>query len=271
MKNRLTLEVQNVLAKDLIPLPDLEAAREVLCVQPHPDDLEIGAGGTIAKLVKAGAHVTYVTVTDGGLGSIDPAVTRSKVAAIRRVEQEKAAAILGVADLVWLGYPDAAPLPPLELREKLMVLIRARQPQAVLIPDPWLPYEAHPDHRAAGLAAAEAILFSGFPTEGQGERVKGFDVPTVAFYFTARPNTFIDVDATWEQKMAAIRAHESQFNETTLAMFSFYFDVKARENAEAARKRAAESGRPEPTMERAEALKVLTPIHLHVNVDAEIS
>jgi LmbE family N-acetylglucosaminyl deacetylase len=266
------LEVATVLAKDLIPIPDLEAAREVLCIQPHPDDLEIGAGATVAKLVKAGAHVTYVTVTDGGLGSIDLTTTRAKVAAIRRGEQERAAAGLGVTDLIWLGYPDAGAFPPMELREHLMDLIREHRPQAVLLPDPWLPYEAHPDHRAVGLVAAEAILFAGFPTEeSRGPRTKGHDVGTVAFYFTAKPNTFVDVDQTWDQKLAAIKTHESQFNENTLAMFSLYFDVKARENAEAARKKATELGGPAPTMEKAEAFKVLTPIHLHVNVDAEIS
>ncbi|MHB0886737.1 MAG: PIG-L deacetylase family protein, partial [Bacillota bacterium] len=146
-------------AVDLIPIPDLDSAREVLCIQPHPDDLEIAAGGAIARLVRAGAHVTYVTVTDGGFGSPDPAMTRDKMAAIRRLEQQKAASELGVTDLVWLNYPDAMPLPGLELRRRLIELIQEKKPQAVLLPDPWLTYEAHPDHRGVGLAAAEAVIF----------------------------------------------------------------------------------------------------------------
>jgi len=257
-------------AVDLIPIPDLDSAREVLCIQPHPDDLEIAAGGTIARLVKAGARVTYVTVTDGGFGSPDPTMTRQKLASIRRLEQEKAASELGVTDLIWLNYPDAIPLPPLELRQKLIAIIHEKRPQAVLLPDPWLPYEAHPDHRGVGLAAVEAVIFSTFPAESPtGGKAPGYDVPMAAFYFTARPNTWLDIDGTWDRKMAAIRAHESQFPEHILAMFSFYFEAKARENAEAARKAAAQAGRPEPQMEKAEAFKVLTPTHLHANVDAE--
>ncbi len=257
-------------AVDLIPIPDLDSAREVLCIQPHPDDLEIAAGAAIARLVRAGAHVTYVTVTDGGFGSPDPGMTRSKMAAIRRLEQQKAASELGVTDLVWLNYPDAMPLPGLELRQRLIELIQEKRPQAVLLPDPWLTYEAHPDHRAVGLAAAEAVIFSVFPAETKtGEKTNGFDLPMAAFYFTARPNTWLDVDATWDQKMAAIKAHESQFPEHILGMFSFYFEAKARENTEAARKAAAQAGKPEPRMEKAEAFKVLTPTHLHANVDAE--
>ncbi len=260
-----------MLARDLIAIPELEAAREILCIQPHPDDLEIAVGATVAKLAEAGAHITYVTVTDGGFGSPDPEMTRSKMAAIRRLEQEKAASILGVSDLVWLNYPDAMPLPELELRRRLIALIHEKKPQAVLLPDPWLPYEAHPDHRATGLIAAEAVLFSTFPAETKaGLKDKGYDVPTVAFYFTARPNTYVDVDGTWDKKMAAIKAHESQFTESILNMFSFYFEAKARENAEAAKHVAAQAGKPEPRMEKAEALKVLTPTHLHANVDAEI-
>lgn len=258
-------------AVDLIPIPDLDSAREVLCVQPHPDDLEIAAGGAIARLVKAGAHVTYVTVTDGGFGSPDPAMTRQKMAAIRRLEQEKAASELGVTDLIWLNYPDAMPLPGLELRQRLIRIIQEKKPQAVLLPDPWLGYEAHPDHRGVGLAAAEAVIFSTFPAETKtGEKTRGYDVSMAAFYFTARPNTWLDVDASWGHKMAAIKAHESQFPEPILAMFSFYFEAKAREHAEVARKAAAPAGRPEPRMEKAEAFKVLTPTHLHANVDAEI-
>lgn len=242
-----------------LPLPELLDAKAVLCVMPHPDDNEIGAGGTIARLVDAGAKVTYLGVTDGGAGTLDPSLKRPDVARIRRGEQGAAAAALGVSELIWLDYPDAVGLPAAELRQRIVGVIRQVRPEFVLTVDPWLPYEAHPDHRAVGMAVAEAALLSGFPNihpEHLDGGVEPHAVTAVAFYATAAPNRYVAIDATWERKLAAIQKHASQFNETDWQLLVAYLDMKAQELA-------AKAG----VGARAEGFKVLTPTYLHMCVD----
>lgn len=262
-----TPELQELL--QMAPVPELLKMRRILCIQPHPDDMEVGAGGTIARLTASGASVAYVTVTDGGLGGPG---SRHDVALRRRREQEEAARILGVADLRWLDFPDGGTYSEDEVRARLIGEITRFRPEAVVTVDPWLSYEGHPDHRKTGLAAVGAALLSAFPAavpEGQGrlfrelaaapgtvsgERYQG--VQAVALCMTASPNTFIDVTATWERKMEAIRAHSSQFPDESWPFYGGYFRAKA-----------AEYGRRIKAAQ-AEAFKVLSPTHLHVNPDA---
>lgn len=242
-----------------LPLPGLLDAKSILCIMPHPDDNEIGAGGTIARLTDNGAEVTYLGVTDGGAGTLDPTADRVSIARIRRGEQIAAAAILGVHDLMWLDYPDAAGLPVLELRQRIIAAIRQVKPEFVLTVDPWLPYEAHPDHRATGLAAAEAVMLAGFPKIFPDQLEAGLEphaVTAIAFYATAAPNTFIDIDATWDRKLAALQKHTSQFGGAEWPMLSTYLDLKGQELA-------THNG----GCTRAEAFKVLTSTYLHMCVD----
>lgn len=252
----------------MMPVPELLKMRRILCVQPHPDDMEVAAGGTIARLVRSGAVVIYVTVTDGGLGSSDPRDKRQAVRERRRREQEAAARILGVAELRWLDFPDGGQYAEDEVRARILAEIRRFQPEAVITVDPWLPYEGHPDHRKTGLAAVGAALLAGFPRALEGEEASltgsassGEEAPppgvqAVVLAATAAPNALVDVTATWEQKMEAIRAHSSQFPDATWPFYEGYFRAKA-----------AQYGKGIGA-ERAEAFKVLAPTHLHMNPDA---
>ena len=253
--------------KDLLPVPNLMNARKVLFIQPHPDDAEWGAGATIAALTGAGAEVVYVTVTDGSWGTTDPDVAPAELAATRRGEQAEAAAILGVQEIAWLDFPDGnvpAGGTPV-LRDPLVSLIREYRPDAVMGPDPWLPYEAHPDHYNVGLAVAASVVFAGLEPP---HRVKGLSAHSpamLAMYSTARPNTFITVDATWEKKLAAIAAHKSQFSGPSWEMARFFLRVQAEELA--ARARAVGKAAADAVL--VETFKVLTPLHLHCNQGAE--
>lgn len=242
--------------KDFLGVPGLERAKRVLCVQPHPDDNEIGAGGTIAWLASLGIEVVYLTVTDGCIGTQDATITPERLAEIRRTEAERSARHLGVSELVWLGYHDGDVPEERELAAAIMGVIRTVKPDAVLMPDPWLPYEAHRDHRLTGLATANACILSGFPHAKSEPHAPPHAVPTVGFYCTTKPNTWINVDRTWGKKMEAIKMHASQFPEGW-TMFSMYLDMKARELAK---------GRG---FARAEAFKVVPTILLHFNVDTE--
>ncbi|MHB8452379.1 MAG: PIG-L deacetylase family protein, partial [Mycobacteriales bacterium] len=141
-------------------LADNEVER-ALVITAHPDDVDFGAGGTVASWTKAGVEVTYCVVTDGDAGGFDPAVPRSAIPAIRQAEQRAAAAELGVSDVRFLGYPDGRLAVSFELRRDLARVIRQVRPQRVLASSPVRNLAriqaSHPDHLAAGEAALCAV------------------------------------------------------------------------------------------------------------------
>ncbi|MEA4884807.1 MAG: PIG-L family deacetylase [Clostridia bacterium] len=270
--------------KQFLPLPDLDALPSLLCVQPHPDDNEVGAGATIARVAKKGCRVTYVTVTDGGMGSTDMRMSREALASIRRGEAQESGGMLGVSGFVWLDYPDGGGWSGRDLRDQLVRLIRELRPAALMAPDPWLLYEGHPDHVRTGLAAVEACLFSALPRCGGGAgdacgaehsggncggigECSGTDASRfvlaapcqpewVILHSTSRPNVWVNADDTWELKMKAVAAHASQFAYEWEMVSSFL----------AARAQSLAEGRGFQT---AEAFKVLPPIMLHAMPEAE--
>ncbi|MCL6580186.1 MAG: PIG-L family deacetylase [Firmicutes bacterium] len=252
--------------RELLAIPSLLQAKKVLFVQPHPDDAEWSAGGTVAALVEAGAEVVYVTVTDGSWGTMDPSLRPDELATLRREEQTRAAALLGVEEIAWLDFPDghvppgAAP----ELRGPLVNLIRAYRPDAVMGPDPWLPYEAHPDHYHTGLAVAAAVILAGLEPPHRVEGLRAHSPAMLAMYNTSRPNTFVAVDATWDRKIEAIAAHRSQFFGGLWEAGKEFLRLQAEELAERARR----MGKAGPEVRLVEAFKVLSPLHLHCNQGA---
>ncbi len=181
-----------------------------LFVSPHPDDVELGCGGTIAGLVRAGKAAEIAVFTDGRLGTRDPAMPPAQLARIRAGEQAHAAQALG-AGLRMLGLPDGGPHDYYALRDLAVALLRDVQPDWVFVCDPFLPYEAHSDHRVVGLAVSEAVLLSGLPhyAAGQGEP---FSAQGIVYYFPRRATEHAPLD---EQCLAArreaIACHRSQF------------------------------------------------------------
>ncbi len=240
-------------ASEFFPIPNIEEGSKFLAIQPHPDDIEIFAGGFIASMRDKGKEVIYVTVTDGRLGTFDPNITPGELATIRKKEAKKAASVLGVKKHIFLDYTDGDYLPHKELRQDFIELIRKEKPDGILLPDPWLPYEAHLGHIQIGLAGAEAVIFSIMPhfkPEGRPHQIN-----FVAFYCTNTPNTFIDITSYFEKKLEAISQHKSQFPPPVFQVFSTYLDVKSKELGE------------KKGVEKAEAFKVISLYHLHVNVD----
>lgn len=247
-------------AKDLIPVPCLRQAKNVLAIFPHPDDAELFAGGTIALLTGNGSTVTYAVATDGSMGTFDPSASREQVAATRRREQEEAASLLGVRHVEWLGFSDGF-LPDIEtLRESMVRAIRKFRPDFIVTLDPWLPYEAHPDHRNTSLAAVEATVYAPFPLaypEHLQEGLLPWPVSGIALALSTRPNTFIDIGTTWDAKIEACLRHESQFPKDVWdTLFMPYIQAKSTEWGQNVGARVAES------------FKVMHPYHLHVMVDA---
>jgi LmbE family N-acetylglucosaminyl deacetylase len=245
------LEVRSLIMEK--PEAVLEECRKVLSVQPHPDDTELGAGGLVAQLASRGARVVYVTVTDGGCGTIDESMSWEELALTRRREQKEAARILGISELIWLGYRDTEAQASPRLRDQIISLIRAQRPDLILTVDPWLTYEAHRDHREVGWAVSEAFLLSSLPNVNRADLQTGLKphhAKYIAYYWTRKPNFYVDISAWMDLKFRAIAAHKSQFAEETLNLFRRYFQLLGR--------RAG--------YEYAEAFKILNSWALHCNV-----
>ncbi len=192
-------------------MSDLERFSRLLAVQPHPDDNDLAIGGTVARLAGGGAWVGYLTVTDGSAGSRDPGAIGPSLARRRRDEQRAAARLLGVADLFFLDHADGAVADELGLRSEILTIIRETRPDLVLMPDPWLAYEAHPDHRITGHAAAAAAALAHLPGI-PGGKAPPHEVGHAAFYWTERANTHLRLTPeAFDRKVEAVRCHASQF------------------------------------------------------------
>ena len=196
-----------------------EEAERVMVITAHPDDAEFTVAGTVARWAQEGKTVIYVICTDGSRGSNDPEVKPEHLVAIRRAEQEAAARVLGVEEVVFLGYEDGSLEPTLALRRDLTREIRRYRPDIVVCPDPTVRYYGdsylnHPDHRAAGDAALDAVFPSArtryiFP-ELLAEGLEPHKVREVLIRGALSPNLWVDISDTIELKIAALREHESQ-------------------------------------------------------------
>ena len=191
-------------------MQDWQTAERYLAFSPHPDDAELGCGGTLWRLAEGGAEVHLTVVTDGRLGTRDRSTSPEEVARLRSGEAQAAADVLG-AQLHLLGLPDGGPHDPYDLRDQAVQEIRRCRPDFVLVCDPWLRYEAHSDHRAVGLAVAEAVLLSGLVHFAPGTFAP-WTVQGVLFYFPDRADVLSPLEpAAHAARSRAIACHRSQF------------------------------------------------------------
>jgi LmbE family N-acetylglucosaminyl deacetylase len=234
---------------------DAEIGR-VLAIAAHPDDLDFGSAGTIAGWTSAGIEVVYCIVTDGDAGGFDESFPREEMAPLRRAEQTAAAKAVGVHDLRFLGYPDGRVEATLGLRKDLARVIRQVRPDRVMCPSAERNYArigtSHPDHRAVGSAALDAVYPDArnpftFPELVADEGLAAWIVPEVWIAGgIPAPNHYIDVTETFPRKVAALRAHQSQTGHLT--------DLEDRIRERLARM-AAQAGLPEGRL--AEGFQVL--------------
>ncbi|MCU1489457.1 MAG: LmbE family protein [Acidimicrobiaceae bacterium] len=203
------------------PTLDSPAPERVLVITAHPDDVDFGAAGTVARWTAAGVEVSYCIVTDGGAGSVDPTLERSEIPAIRQVEQRAAAKLVGVEDVTFLGWRDGELVADLALRRELAAQIRRVRPDIVLCPSPEIWYDrlpaSHPDHRAAGEAALAAVYPDArnpyaFP-ELLEAGLEPHSVPEVWIMAHPVSDRAVDVTDQMEAKIAAICAHVSQVSD----------------------------------------------------------
>lgn len=240
--------------------PNLLTARSVLAVQPHYDDNDIAAGGTLAYLALQGAEINYLTVTNDLAGVIDDTLSDEQASAQLKAEQYQAGEIIGVKGQYWLGFPDAGDYDYFAVRQGIMKHIRMLQPDFILTCDPWMAYEAHNDHILTGRAAAEAAILFGITRLKTDPEVDAefepYDLKGVAFYSTSYPNTISDISETHKTKHKAIDCYRAQFSEEDMNMLHMALDFKEQEFAK------------EESFSHGEPLKVLRGFHLHGYPDA---
>jgi len=191
-----------------------EPKKTAMIIGAHPDDPDFGAGGTVGKWIKEGVDVVYVVCTNGDKGSSDPEMTSERLAEIRTKEQLAAAAVLGVREVIFLGYPDGGLVETEVFRGQLVRLIRKFRPDTVITHDPYRKYMSHHDHRIAGQVALDAVFpYSRdylFYPEHRKEGLTPFKVGEVLLAGSEDPNYFSDIADTFDLKTKAISCHASQ-------------------------------------------------------------
>lgn len=200
------------------PLDFTDVAR-VLVVSAHPDDVDFGFAGSVAVMTDLGIAVSYCIVTDGDAGGAELGIPREEMGPLRRDEQRAAAAVVGVDDVHFLGYPDGRLEPTLELRRDLTRVIRQVRPNRVYCQSPeriWdRIYASHPDHLAAGEAAVCAVYPDARNRWAHPElEAEGLEPWTVEGLWLGvgrdAPTHYVDVTATADRKIEALRCHKSQ-------------------------------------------------------------
>ena len=234
----------------------LQVPRRVLAIGAHPDDIEFGCGGTLAKWARTGADITMVVVTDGSKGSWDRNVDPAELIQARTVEQRRAADRLGARDIVLLGHTDGELEYSMELRAELCAQIRTHCPDVLLSHDPWQHYQLHPDHRTTGFGAVDGMVAARdhlfFPEQG----LEAHRPVAMLLWSADAPDHHEDISASFQDMVAALLEHSSQGRNTSAAAQSA--DNKRAVFEQRLRRRAADIGTP-LGMDLAEAFKRLTP------------
>ena len=194
-----------------------EEIERALVVTAHPDDVDFGAAGTVAVLTDAGVEVTYCLVTDGEAGGFDQTVSRTRMAAIRREEQTKAAAEVGVTELVFLGHADGGVEFGMELRHEISRVIRQFRPQVVITQSPHINldsvYGSHADHVATGQGTWAAVYPDARNPFAFPELLtSGFEPWSVdeIWIMLADATDTIDISDQLDRKIRALLCHVSQ-------------------------------------------------------------
>jgi LmbE family N-acetylglucosaminyl deacetylase len=197
---------------------DADVPVAVLAIYAHPDDPEVSVGGTLAAWADRGAAIHVCICAEGDKGSSVPVVDAGDLVALRRAEVAAAGAVLGVSAHHWLGYADGQIDDDLELRGRLVELIRRIRPDVVVGADPTAVffgqhYVNHRDHRSLGWATIDAVSPAAanpnyFPDAGAPHRVSRLYLSG-----TLEPDVWVDTTRTIDRKAQAVACHASQVGE----------------------------------------------------------
>ena len=197
----------------------------LLIIAAHPDDPEFGCGATVAKYIKEGATAYYVICTNGNRGSRANKFDAVELVETRHSEQENAANIIGVTETFFLDHDDGNLTANLEVKEQIVRIIRKLKPDIILTHDPSWFYQVndgsarvnHNDHRQTGIATLDAVYplsrdLASFPEHAKAG-LTPHHIPEVLLFSVQTPDYFVDVSGSWETKVKAVLAHQSQIDD----------------------------------------------------------
>lgn len=192
-------------------LPQLESFERYLFIGPHPDDIEIGAGATAAKLASAGKSVAFLCCIDGRYGS--STVPPDDLISIRQAEAKASAKALGIADVRFLQFCDGGFYSISELKAAIANVVGEFKPDIILCPDHRIRSECHPDHLNIGTAASEIAYFAPYSGIMSRYGAQAAPVKAIAYYMTASPNRYVRTSKELlnRQLGAIFSCHKSQF------------------------------------------------------------
>ena len=217
--------------KAAVPIPKIEQFRRYLFVGPHPDDIEIGAGATAAKLAAMGKDICFLVCLDGRFGDSNaPAGIRgNSLVQLRKQEALSSAAALGVTDVRFLDLCDGGFYEQKELVERIARVVGDFQPDILLTPDPDVTAECHADHRNVGAAVRQVAYFAPYAGIMAAYGASAAPVQALAFFMTAKPNRFVKTKGYLKTQLHAIfDCHRSQFPEDSAEGKSIQLYLKLR-------------------------------------------
>ena len=224
------MSLTSLALKIAAPVPQPEQFQRYLFIGPHPDDIEIGAGATVAQLVQEGKQVSFLICLDGrfGMENMTEEITPEELIEIRRKESIAGAKALGVEDVHFLGLSDGGFYKNKDLLRGMARVIGETQPQILFAPDPFVASECHVDHLNTGTAARRLAFCAPFAEIMSKLGAKSAPVEAIAFYMTARPNRYVKTAGKLKVQSKAIRCHRSQFPEESEALRSVELYLKIR-------------------------------------------
>jgi LmbE family N-acetylglucosaminyl deacetylase len=193
---------------------DLPVPARALAIGAHPDDIEFGCGGSLAKWSAAGAEVHLLVLTDGSKGSWDEGDDLAALIELRQREARAAAAVLGAADVHFLGLVDGELESGANERARVCEVIRTVRPTLVLGHDPWKRYRLHPDHRHAGWLTVDGIVAARDPHFFPGRGGAHHRPDDLLLFEADEPNHVERIDERGATKANALLEHRSQWRST---------------------------------------------------------
>lgn len=250
-------------ARKLAPVPKVESFDSYLFIGAHPDDIEVGAGATVAKLISMGKKVSFLICTDGRYGTEKEDISLDDLVKIRREEALVSAKMLGVSNVYFLGFSDGGFYNPREVTLEIAKYICKAKPDMVLCPDPTLPCELHVDHTNTGYSAGNAFIMGGNLHIMKELGEKNHAPKAIGYYFTHRPNRYVKTFKFRNAPAEALTAFKSQFPTDTpeqkkiVKLLKLYNSFKCFRNG------------LHVCSLSADAFRVLSQIHVHCAPEAD--
>jgi len=210
----INMSLTSLVLKFAAPVPNIENYDRFLFVGPHPDDIEIGAGATAAKLAAMGKHVKFLICLDGRFGDekVPAETSRDKLVEVRKREAIASAKMLGVDNVHFLGFSDGGFYDTEELTKAIAKEVSLFKPDIIFAPDPCVSSECHADHLNVGNAARQVAYFAPYPGIMQEYGAESCNIKVLAYYMTAKPNVYVKTTGYINRQIDAVfSSHLSQF------------------------------------------------------------